>query len=99
MTEAHDPLAALRAMFAPATRVIAIDRPPDIRATRCDKCPFGDGLTESEQRAADILKARLAGRLSAGESVIWGCHETVDGSRPQVCNGFAEWTRERPDLE
>lgn len=91
-------MSALHELFGPATQVVRTAKAPKVRKECCAKCPFGDGLTPGEQLQADMIKARLAGRLSAGEPVVWGCHETVAGKAPQVCAGFAEWTRPRPDL-
>jgi len=92
-------LDALRSLFTPATRVVVASAPPKVRKSCCAKCPFGGyDLTPAEEEAAWMLKARLLGRMSAGEKVVWGCHETVDNGKPQVCPGFLEYTRERPEL-
>ncbi len=90
---------ALLDLLAPPTRVVRSAKPPKMRKSCCAKCPFGTGLTDGEQSRADLLKARLAGRLSAGENVVWGCHETASGKSPAICPGFIEWTRPRPELE
>ena len=87
-----DGLAALREMLAPATQTTVTSEPPKVRKNRCGKCPFGGAkLTAGERDSAEMLKLRLADRLASGESVVWGCHETVHGGKPQVCPGFIAW--------
>lgn len=98
-TQQADGLDVLRALFAPATRTVTSTKAPKVRATCCAKCPFGGyDLTDAEAAAAEMLKASLCGRMAAGENVVWGCHETADHGKPQVCPGFLEYTRPRPEL-
>jgi hypothetical protein len=85
-----DGLDGLRAMLAPATRAVEVQTLPPVRRRKCAKCPFGDGLSRTEQVQADALKAQLAREPHR----LWGCHETIDG-RPQICSGFAAT---RPDV-
>ncbi len=90
----------LLAAFEPATRTAVLSSAPAVRKDICLKCPFGDNLSASEQLQADAIKARLCGQMSAGGSpTAWGCHETMDGQRPQICAGYAEWVRPRPELD
>lgn len=93
-----DGLAALAALFAPSTRVVSTDRPPKVRASCCTKCPFGGDLTESESMQATALRIRLRERISGGDPVVWGCHETAGGRNPLVCPGFLAW-KEKADAE
>ena len=91
---------ALLSLLAPATRKVASATAPKTRKRPCKKCPFGGaGLTPQEFQSAELLKARLSGRMSAGESVVWACHESATRERPQICPGFLAWTRPRPELE
>ncbi|MEG3175810.1 hypothetical protein U1872_06180 [Sphingomonas sp. RB3P16] len=93
---------ALAEMIAPMprteTRELAMA--PTVRKAACGKCPFaGYALTASELAQADLIKARISGERSAGKlSTVWGCHETVRGQRPQICAGFVDYIRDRPEI-
>lgn len=91
-----DLLNALREMLAPTppTRVVETPTLPPVRESVCAKCPFGGArLTTVERAQAEGIKAKVAARMATGETVIWGCHATMDKG-PRICRGFAEW---RPD--
>ena len=78
---------ALRALFEPATQTVTTKNLPPVRKSICQKCPFGNNLTPSEQSQADALKLRLSNEANK----LWGCHETVNAGKPQICAGFASW--------
>ena len=87
-----DGLQALRELLAPATQTVTVSAPPPIRKNRCGKCPFGgEDLTPGEADGARTVRAQVGHRLSQGENVVWGCHETTQGSKPMICAGFVDW--------
>ena len=79
-------LDALRSLFMPATQRVAVNAPAT-RRRKCAKCPFNRNLDDAEKLAASAVIERLR----ANPAIVWGCHETVNGSAPQVCAGFAAW--------
>jgi hypothetical protein len=89
-----DGLDALRALFEPATQTVQTATVPATRKKECEKCPFGDKLSPGERMQASALKARLADEPNK----LWGCHETVNGEKPQICAGFAKWRASRLTL-